>query len=156
MISIGTLHTTGRTLRYHANPTVSGYAQTVADHTWGVLAILYRFHPAPSRALLGATMFHDSAELWAGDLPGPFKREHGLAARAHEKAEQQIALEKGIPQFSLTAEETRWLKFADRLECYLYVRIKCPWLLENEGWQKLMVDLVTEAEALGIVEDIFA
>lgn len=112
---------TGQTVRYHTNPTMIRYLQTVADHAWGVVTILYLMHPDPSPALIKAAHFHDSGEKWAGDLAAPFKKNFPVFARQHAEIEHELAVSNGIPKVDLTVEEELWLNFADKLESHIYM-----------------------------------
>lgn len=142
---------TGQVLRYHANPLMAPLGQTDADHTWGVVAIILMLHPNPSRNLLGAAVFHDSGEFWAGDLPYPFKRDFPALAQQHQQCEAQLAQFNGVPQFEITEEEKLWIKLADRVESQLYARLYRPELWKSWGVQ---TDILQLAEKLGVMTTV--
>ena len=155
MSNVRTAHSTGQTVRYHTNPVMARLHQTDADHSWGVAMIILALHPNPSRNLLGQAIAHDSGEKWAGDLSYPFKRMFPEIKKLHNKAEKELALHHKIPQFELTLEEAKWLRFADRLECHLYAEIFHPWVVKQPDWvaqHKLIEEMAIE---LGINQDIF-
>jgi 5'-deoxynucleotidase YfbR-like HD superfamily hydrolase len=155
-MTLSVTHSSGQTVRYHANPQVSRFLQTDADHSWGVAAIIFKLHPNPSLNLIGFAIFHDSGEKWACDLSHPFKRAYPEIAKVHAEAEHELAKKHGIPQFELTDEEKLWIKLADGLESYLYCRLMCPWVLEAYGWKQQLVGHLRLAEQLGITQDILA
>lgn len=119
-------YTSGRTVRYHCNPDFSGLGQTVADHTWGCLALLFYFHPNPSVNLVKAVTFHDSGERWAGDIPYSFKKEMPEAWEMFKKFEEAKAKEMGIPVVELTEEEKGWLEFVDKYEAVMFCKHMRP------------------------------
>lgn len=150
------VYESGRTLRYHANPQMARFGQTVADHSWGVAAIVLALHPKPSLELIKACIFHDSGERWVGDLPYPFKRMSPSFAVEHERLEHQAMSENGIPLSVLTEDEKKWLKFGDRLEAYLYCRIHNPELARSKPWQDNNNVMYQTAVELGIVPKVEA
>lgn len=86
--------------------------QTVASHTWGVLAILYAICE-PSANLVRKAVFHDIAEYDTGDIPSTAKwASHELKEHA-DKLELEINKRLGIDFPDLTEQEQAWLKFAD-------------------------------------------
>ena len=106
--------------RLHIVPHLRPY--TVAQHCWRMGALLYALHPAPSRELMLAVQFHDSAERWCGDLPATVKWWIAPeAGRAVGIAEEVIKQKLGV-HFTLTKDEQRWLKALDILELYLFCR----------------------------------
>src|SRR5262245_12780535 len=57
------IYEAGSVRRYHAKHTLVD--QSVADHTWGVMLVLYwLYHPEPPPAsMLRSALFHDVAEI---------------------------------------------------------------------------------------------
>lgn len=109
----------GKVRRWHTHANLN---QTVADHSWGVAAILLLIHPDPSQSLLREAIFHDCGELIIGDIPAPSKL--ALIADLREalaKEEDSARLKMGIPRQPLTAEEAVWLEMADKLEAYIFI-----------------------------------
>jgi 5'-deoxynucleotidase YfbR-like HD superfamily hydrolase len=143
------MHRTGQVVRYSCNPEMIVFMQTDADHAWGVVTQLLLLHPAPSVQLLGAAQFHDSGELFAGDLPSPFKRANPEIAAAHEEIEFKLAKAAGVPQFELSKEDKQWLDFADRYESFLYMKLrKVKW--DPQGIEQLY----QQARDLGVADKI--
>jgi len=150
------LHQTGQTIRWHINPVLARVTQTTADHSWGVAVIIIKLHPKPSMNLVKAALFHDSGEKKAGDLPYDFKRRFPEISKAHAQAEEVLASEAGVPELDLSPLEAQWLKFADRLEAYYFVRTFAPEQLLINGWPEALVWFDEQKELLGITDDIFA
>ena len=135
----------GQVIRYHANPYMNRTQQTVAEHCWGVAALIYKLNPNPSRALIAAALFHDSGEMWAGDLPAPFKMANPELAARHAEIEEKLATEAGVPVVALNESELAWLKFADRLESFLFMR------QHGQHWSREGInELLERATALGV------
>lgn len=64
----------GEVVRYHIWPTTR--PQTIASHTWQVMRIWYQiFGPLPPE-ISTYLLWHDAGEIYTGDLPFMFKREH--------------------------------------------------------------------------------
>lgn len=151
MSAIQNIYESGRTIRYHANPDMNHLGQTTADHSWGMIAMLFYLHPNPSPNLIGYITFHDSEERWIGDVPFPFKRAAPDLAKQHEAVGQIICREMGIPHYTITEEEAQWVKLLDRLEAYqfakLHKKLGPDWIANNEA-------LLAAARALGVEETV--
>lgn len=145
-----TAHATGQAMRYHTNPVMSRLRQTDADHSWGVAMIILWFNPNASKELIGQAIVHDSGEKWAGDLSYPFKRLHPTLGELHAEAERALSAYHKIPEFVLTDEERKWLKFADRLECHYYAEIYHSELTNDPSWDKTKELIIELGGELGI------
>lgn len=148
-MSLTNIYESGRTVRYHSNPEMNHLGQSVADHTWGMIAMLFYLHPNPSPELIGYITFHDSEERWIGDVPFPFKRLAPDLVKQHEAAGRIICHQKGIPHFTISKEDHKWVKLLDRLEAYqfakLHNKLGPDWTANNET-------LLDTAEELGVLE----
>jgi 5'-deoxynucleotidase YfbR-like HD superfamily hydrolase len=146
------------TRRWHANPALAATGQTIADHQGRCAALLLTIHPgAPSPALMAALLLHDLGEAFAGDLPGPFKRDFPDIARAHAVAEADLAskaLGRELPW--LTQAETDWLTLIDRLDAAAWCLLHAPaeYAREASGWPKAEMSLLALADGLGVVERV--
>lgn len=110
----------GRTERFHSTPHHQPYS--VAQHSWGMAALLEVLKPDASLRLIKACLYHDVAERWTGDMPAPGKWWLSREANRHLKlAENEIKhLLQVDYEAGLTTEERHWLKALDLLELYLY------------------------------------
>lgn len=154
-MSLAVIHSTGQTKRYGSHPILSRLLQTDADHTWGMLAILFELNPNPSIRLIKAMTYHDCGEKWAGDLPADFKRRFPAFAKAHAKLEHQLAAENGIPLFVLDPEEALWLSLLDQLEAYLFVQLMTPWIVQQPKWKKQRTRILEASKYLNITQELF-
>lgn len=110
----------GDVVRYHSVPHAP--RQTVAEHSWRMLTLLFRLYPGrPTSGLMWAIQFHDAAEIETGDIPSPTKKL--LNTDALQKMENAFMLRRGYPTSrALTPMEARWLKALDCLEGYLFCK----------------------------------
>jgi len=117
------IYKSGQVARYHCNPTMSLFRQTNADHQWGCVILILMLHPNPSVSLIRAAATHDVGEIGSGDLSHQVKQANPEHAANHDALEQYVSEEMGCPRPYLSEGEKDWLKFADRLEAYLYMRM---------------------------------
>ena len=111
------IYRAGDVKRYHTVARLK--EQTIAEHSWGVAAIIMYLEPNPSKALLAAALFHDVAESKTGDVPATFKWENRNFADSLEAHETNINREMGI-NYELTERELAILKVADLSELVLH------------------------------------
>lgn len=133
--------------RWHTHPRLARLGQTLGHHQWGCAALLASLHPAPTTALLLATLFHDVGEAATGDMPYSAKKVYGDILRPLEKkAAERISNHT----FDLSDEDERWIKLVDRLESVLYVELHARDLLEHAEWQECIAWIKLEASSLGV------
>lgn len=158
-MSLAQLYLSGETRRWHANPAMAGFGQTVADHQCRATQLLLALHPAASSALVYACLHHDVGEAWAGDLPQPFK------ARCPDFAAQHAAIEAdfvhsitGAPLPYLTGNEARWLKLVDGLEAMAFTICRNPgeFVRDRSGWPDALASLTNQAVLLGCKARVMA
>src|SRR6185295_11629056 len=82
------IRTGGATERCHGIRHHGSYS--VAQHTWGVLCLLYVLWPEDFARLAPAVMFHDVPEAWVGDIPAPTKKYNSSVKRACDEMEAFI------------------------------------------------------------------
>lgn len=122
----------GAVRRWHTHHDMT---QTNADHSWGMALILILFYEEivmrgdvlvtetnPSSALLQAAIIHDMGEFITGDTPSTAKMRSPELKAALSQAEDDALSEMGMRMPLLTDREVLWLKFADALEAWLFVR----------------------------------
>lgn len=113
----------GLTRRYHTEPLIVGAAQTVAEHSWGVVALILAYHPAPSLNLIERALFHDIGESFTGDMPHWAKAAEPKVYNAIERmeeAEQARLLDRVLSP--LNQQEQDWLAACDLAEAVFYLR----------------------------------
>jgi hypothetical protein len=148
------LYESGRVIRYHANPYMSIFGQTDADHQWGCAALLFKLHPDPSLELIKAAIFHDAGERWAGDMPYPAKVANPKLSAAHTILEHQMATDAGIPIYDLTQDEKVWLKFVDRLESHFFTMVSRPEIVATSGFAEQARMVKEQSIMLGVWEQV--
>lgn len=139
----------GYCTRWHANPDLANIRETLAEHHARVAQIILALHPSPSLALIDAALHHDAGEAIVGDLPWPFKRDNPAISAGHAAAEQAACEAIGLT-FKLWPDDTKWLKFADRLAAYQHVRHVAPAVLAQVEWINAYVDILNDAKDLGV------
>tara|TARA_R110002072_G_scaffold26966_17_gene88466 strand:+ start:713 stop:1195 length:483 start_codon:yes stop_codon:yes gene_type:complete len=145
------IYESGQVARYHCNPRMSLFRQTNADHQWGCVILILQLHPDPSINLIRAAATHDCGEIDAGDLSHPVKRSNPEHAAAHDALEAEKAEAMGVPRPQLTNEEARWLKLADRLESFLYMKMYGT----LHQWQLSQIqELLDRASELGVTDQV--
>lgn len=103
--------------RYHAHDTLR--VQSVGEHTYGVMWLVFLINPHAHRDLFLAAMMHDCQEYETGDAPATIKRLPGMK-EAYTSMEEEVMLRLNIEQPKLTTTQARVLKLADCLEGCLF------------------------------------
>lgn len=108
--------------RFHTRPTLA--VETNGHHSHGVACILNLLYPDCRKELIIAALYHDLAELEAGDIPAPTKRETGIrdVIKEYEKKLHDAA---GLPMPELDEEEERRLQLADSLHGAIFCLEEC-------------------------------
>lgn len=109
----------GSVKRFHTWPTIG--EQTVAAHTWGVLAIILDIHPMASAALLRRAVYHDLAEYDTGDTPSTAKWSSPNLKTLLDELEKTVNMRHGFgSDVELSPLEVDVLKMADLMEMLWY------------------------------------
>ena len=114
----------GQVTRWHSFPHLNRRCQTLADHQWGVVTILYSLlgRGNLSHNIIMYAMFHDVGERIVGDLPSPLKESDSNFASLHEEKENEaisLILDSSLPE--LTPLEAKYIEFADKLEALITI-----------------------------------
>lgn len=109
----------GNVLRCHTVPHHGQYS--VGKHSYDALSLLLLLHPNPSMNLVKATLWHDCAERFVGDIPAPAKWTNSELGKVYEEAERRVLATLGLLPCLLPDEED-WLKAVDTLELWLWCR----------------------------------
>ena len=144
------IYRSGSVERWHSYPEIP--AQTIADHQCRVAQIIcFFFWGEASSHLLYAALHHDCAELWTGDVPFFAKYANPELRKTLEATEHQAREKMGIRNVSF---DSPYLQFADRLEAYTYVALRCPDLLGRSEWVIALRKLGEMADALGVSDKL--
>lgn len=95
--------------------------ETVGEHTANVLAIVFALcgSVSPSPELIGATLLHDTAEQWTGDVPATAKWAMPVLKTHLDELEVRMMTENMLHMPKINDEEKLILKWADMLDlCY--------------------------------------
>lgn len=95
---------------------------SVAEHTWGVLALLWLLYPDDYARLSPTVLFHDVPEAWVGDIPASTKKWDLVVKSAISAMETKIMHWLDLPdEHDLSADDHAKLKACDTLDLYLWV-----------------------------------
>jgi len=132
--------------RWHTNPDLAHTCDRIDGHSARVARFILALHPKPSAALLEAALTHDDGESVVGDMPYSAKRGSlGVELRDAE-VRAASALWGGSPL--LQGDDMRWLKFADRLDAYMWAAHHAPHVMDRDGWPEAREWLLDEAKEL--------
>ena len=148
-MSIITAWHAGRVRRWHTNAHLSWTSDYNDGHQGRVASLLLLLHPAPTLDLIRAALTHDMGEWAIGDLNALAKARHPDLAALVAQIEQE-ALEVIFGAFpDLPPQDARWLKFADRLDAWIWARHhRAP--MDRDNWPAAMCWLFAEAQMLGV------
>lgn len=139
----------GYCTRWHANQDMAHIRETLAEHHARVAQIILALHPAPTLRLIDAALHHDAGEPAVGDVPWPVKRDNPELATMLDKAEADERKRIGC-NVDLNAEDTAWLKLADRLAGIAHVAQTNPRLLSKKDWQRDIDYAEDQAYQIGV------
>jgi hypothetical protein len=145
VVGINPIYTSGSVTLWHTNPDLAQTVDTLAGHGGRVARIIIKLWPDSSVALLHWALVHDDGESVVGDVPAPAKG----ATVIHEQ--ERAALDRiwpGLPD--LTPDEYERLRFADRLDAYMWAKHHAPHVLDGDGWPECRHRLFVQAEARGV------
>jgi 5'-deoxynucleotidase len=142
----------GKVRRWHTHANLH---QNVADHAWGVAFIIIKLHPSPSMALIKEALFHDSGEIFTGDVPTPCKKNFPAFRVLLEEIEADFRKHSGLPLNDLTQEEQDWLDFADSFEAVLFIHNASGLTKQDADWRfRLLGDKAKKkAKVIGLNYD---
>ena len=101
--------------RYHIKGQRMITRQSVAEHSWRMVAMLFAMWPDARRELVHATAFLDVSERVTGDMPANIKRANPEIASAVNFVSTGEEHRLGI-RFELTDLEAKVLRWLDRFE----------------------------------------
>jgi len=112
----------GRVMRWHTHPRMAGTGDRLDGHHARVAQIILQFHHDPSVDLLRAALTHDAGEMDVGDIPSGMKRDMPDVAErlARVEAVSRDTIAGTFPDLSESGQT--WLRWADRLDAYLFAQ----------------------------------
>jgi 5'-deoxynucleotidase YfbR-like HD superfamily hydrolase len=154
-MNVNDIYRSGFVQRYHTNADMAHLGQTNGQHQWGVAVLMFAlFLDRMNLAVVWEALHHDTGEMHAADVSYPAKRAYPALAEAAAEAEADARVWMGVPEAALTDDETAMLKLCDRLESYLFARVRAPWVLVGDGWPELRAWCVGEAWRLGVGAEV--
>lgn len=136
----------GFTCRWHTHPHLSSTQDRLDGHQGRVARLILALWPDAGRDLIISALTHDDGESITGDVP--FLR--GKVG-AHEDEESDAR--RKIWGMETVVDDPR-LKFADRLDAYLWAKHHAPHVQDSDGWPEARQWLEREAEALGVEDSL--
>lgn len=139
----------GRVRRWHTNPALSWTSDYNDGHQGRVAQYLLMLHPSPTLDLIRAALIHDAGEWAIGDVNALVKARYPdwQAWIAMIEEDEIEAIFGTFPD--LSPQDARWLKFADRLDAWIWARHhRAP--MDRDGWPAAMRWLHAEACVLGV------
>jgi len=136
--------------RWHSNPDLCHTVDRIDGHSARVARIILALHPSPSVALIRAALTHDDGESVTGDMSAVMKQQNPVIASI-------LALAEGVARRALWGHEPdlsdrdrNWLKFADRLDAYMWAAHHAPHIMDRDGWPELLAWINETADVLGV------
>lgn len=148
-----------RIRRWHANIRLADRHQNLADHAWGVAALILQLHPRPSSALIGYALLHDAGEHATGDVPWPAKAANPALRDALKAAEAKAAakmLPDWLASLELKAEDRQWISLADKLEAILWAAHQGVDVVTAPDWGEQVRATRKAAQQLGALHRVNA
>jgi 5'-deoxynucleotidase YfbR-like HD superfamily hydrolase len=115
-----------------------------------VARIILALHPSPSVGLIRAALTHDDGESVTGDMSATLKQANPAFARALRSTEFKARTDLWGPDPAISSAEERWLKFADRLDAYMWAAHHAPHIMDRDGWPELLAWINETADVLGV------
>jgi len=150
MTKIDKIFRAGFVRRWHQNPDLCHTADPVDGHSGRVARLILALHPNPSMGLLRAALVHDDGEHATGDMSGPAKRANPQMSEMLDRMERAARIDLWGSDFELWQEEHVWLKFADRLDAYMWAKHHAPHITDSDDWPECRRWLFATAEDLGV------
>lgn len=152
MVDLLAIFRAGFVRRWHTNPDLAHTVDRIDGHGARVARIIIALHPGPDVALLKAALIHDDGESAVGDVKAPTKDKFRVIADALDELEYIASAELwGHWQEDLSPNDAAWLKFADRLDAYMWAAHHAPHVLDGDGWPEAREWLCEQAVALDCV-----
>lgn len=149
------LYRTGFGQRYAMNPEMAWTGQTLGHHQWGVAILLLELFPNCSMATLREALLHDTGEPGAGaDVSAPAKAKYPELALAVAVAELNERSEMDVPQDTSFPCDHLAIQLCDRLEAYMFAQVRCPHVLERDGWPECRSKIIHLAELLDVEDKV--
>ena len=138
--------------RWHTNPDLAHTCDRIDGHAGRVARIILMLHPDPSVALLRAALIHDDGESVIGDMSATAKAAHSDITSMILSIEDQAIGQVWGAAHQISQIDRQWLKFADRLDAYMWARHHAPHVMGADGWPAARNWLEAESILLGCTD----
>ena len=150
MTNLNSIFRAGFVRRWHSDPDLCHTVDRIDGHSARVARIILALHPSPSVALIRAALTHDDGESVTGDMGAMCKRENPQLAEMLAEAEYAARRALwGVDPY-LRHVDHLWLKFADRLDAYMWAAHHAPHIMGRDGWPELLTWINETAESFGV------
>jgi 5'-deoxynucleotidase YfbR-like HD superfamily hydrolase len=139
MDRIKALREAGQIQRVHTVPSHGSYSN--AEHVAQMMNLLFELYPGdPPMELVKAVLYHDVAERWTGDIPGPMKyvseRLDDECTIAEIKCLNALCIDLDISE-----NDSTWLRAIDKIELWLWAQDQLA--LGNQNASEIYLTLNT-------------
>ncbi len=110
--------------------------------------LLLALKPDASANLIAATLHHDVAERFTGDVPWQAKQD-GTLRDTLVRLEIRETMRLGLTE-PRDRTEADWVKLVDRLDAYLWCQMVDRAELAKPDWRTAWADIIGRADALGV------
>lgn len=140
----------GLVRRWHCNADLADTCDRLDGHQGRVARIILALHPNPSASILRGALTHDDGERATGDVPWNVKRDNPALSAILSKIEAQARADLWGCDPALTDAERLWLRYADRLDAYMWAMHHAPHLKHDDDWRAAWDNLHDMAMKLGV------
>ena len=150
MTNLNSIFRAGFVRRWHSNPDLCHTVDRIDGHSARVARIILALHPSPSVALIRAALTHDDGESVTGDMSAVCKHENPQLLSRLARVEYIARTDLWGVDPDLGNVDGRWLKFADRLDAYMWAAHHAPHIMDRDDWPELLAWINQTADVLGV------
>lgn len=142
--------------RWHTHPDLAHTNDPIDGHSGRVARIILMLHPNPSIGLIRQALIHDDGESVTGDVGSTTKRLNPEWSNALADMETTVRVEiwGWGDTITLSSEDFLWLKFADKLDAYMWAKHHAPHVLSGDGWPRALEWLVATAIDFDVLDQV--
>ena len=150
MTNLRNIFRAGFVRRWHSNPDLCHTVDRIDGHSARVARIILALHPSPPVGLIRAVLTHDDGESVTGDMSAVCKDQNPELAAMMSVAEEEARCALWGWQPHMSGRDRNWLKFADRLDAYMWAAHHAPHIMDRDGWPELLAWINETADVLGV------
>jgi hypothetical protein len=119
--------------RWHMNPDMAHISDPICGHQGRCALLIMALFPDHSADLLRAAIVHDLGESIVGDVSAPQKEKGAKWLQLHAISEQSALDDMGM-QIELGSKDSQRLRLVDKLDAYLFAKLRAPQIMGQAGW----------------------